>query len=287
MTVKQITSAVALLSGSLMAWSQPVTIGGSDLIGEGIQQVLMEALAENGVEGRFQLGGTLEGVRGLSDTSIDAIIVAKAFDDMDTGGRDLFPIAFQVVTLAVVEDNPVEALSASDLTQIFAIDGEARSWAQFTEESDWADRQISIGAVRAEGQMTLEIFNAKVLSGVRLKREIELLETPGDGSSFLLNERSAILVFPGNAEGSGYRFLAFRQEGSTQAFTPSLDSIFFGDYPLRIPFVLTVRENLSPGVVRALARAFLSEEVKEAFINAYFVGLPESERQALLSEFGG
>ncbi|MGA1205873.1 MAG: hypothetical protein ACO3ZW_08740, partial [Opitutales bacterium] len=57
----------------------------------------------------------------------------------------------------------------------------------------------------------------------------------------------------------------------------------YGDYPLRLPFVLVVKESVDAGTRAQLVQAIYSDSVHSAMVSAFYVPIPESEQQAVLS----
>jgi ABC-type phosphate transport system substrate-binding protein len=100
----------------------------------------------------------------------------------------------------------------------------------------------------------------------------------------LEEEPAALVVVPAISLKSSGHLLAIKVDASGQAFTPSQDNVFYGDYPLRLPFHLVVSDSLDAATVVKLVQAIYSDTVTDALKNAYYMPVPASEREAILSQ---
>ncbi|MEX0326470.1 MAG: PstS family phosphate ABC transporter substrate-binding protein [Puniceicoccaceae bacterium] len=262
-----------------------MTLTGSDLLGPAIQAALQEQLNAAGLDAELAFGGSLLAMQELQEGTADAAILAVPGSDSSPGGRT-FPFGFQIVALAVHTTNPVTELTYGQLTSIFEQDGVLNNWSDLTAALEWRDRKISLWAVRSKSAITLEIFNAVVLQGSPLKDSVRYTVNDTEELQALIIENpSALVAVPAIPLTPSIRFLGVKGDESGQAYTPSEDNVLFGDYPLRLPFYLTVQDSLSEEDLGKLVRAIYSPEVTAALRSVNYMPVPETERQSLLAEF--
>lgn len=262
-----------------------MTLTGSDLLGPAVQKALQDQLDAAGLDVELAFGGSLMAMQELQEGTADAAILAVPGNDSSPSGRS-FPFCFQIVALAVHTNNPVSELTYSQLTNIFEQDGVLSNWSDLTAALEWRDRKISLWAVRSKSAITLEIFNAVVLQGSPLKDSVRYTGNNTEELQALIVENpTALIAAPAIPLTPSIRFLGVKIEESGQAYTPSEDNVLFGDYPLRLPFYLTVQDTLSDEDLGKLVKAIYSPEVTAALRSVNYMPVPETERQSLLAEF--
>jgi ABC-type phosphate transport system substrate-binding protein len=263
-----------------------LVLGGSDLLEGGIRTAIAEQANAAGLEIEMSLQGSLLGSRDLRDGKVDACILAMPHDgSLDIPNLRQFPIAFQVVAFAVHSNNPVTDLNYTQLTNLYGETGLLDSWSDLTPDPEWRDRNISLWASRSGVAMNLEIFNAVVLKGSALNQSVRY--SAGDSTQLIaivIEDPSALVMAPSIKLGAGVRFLAIKEDSGGQAYTPSEDNVFFGDYPLRLPFALVVSDSLSEDELNRLLQVFYSEQVTDALQGAFFMPIPETERRSVLRQ---
>ncbi len=262
------------------------TISGSDLLGPAIEVALKSELSATGSEFDCEFLGSLQGVRSLETGEATAAILAIADDAEKPAGLELFPIGYQVVSFAVHENKPVDELTYAELSGLYAVSGAINSWGDLSDLSEWTDRNVTLWAARSPRTMSLELFNAVVLEGSPLKQGVRYSAAAGDELLNLAREDStAIVLVPQIQTIPLVRFMAVKVEESGHAYTPSADNVFFGDYPLRLPFYLAIGNAVEKAEVSEILQALFSDAVTEAMEAAGFVPLPVSERRSILSQF--
>ncbi len=260
-------------------------IAGSDLLDKGIQDALVEELAAANIQSEVSFDGSLLGVGDLSDGNVDACIVATPDGSEPISSGQVYAFGFQIVAFAVNESNPVTELDYQQLSNLFTYNGNIETWTTLTALSEWQDRKVLLWAARSEKAIALEIFNAVVLKGSALKSSLRY--SPLNREQLLRiveNDSSALIVLPNISLGPQVRLLAIKAERNSQSYTPSADNVYYGDYPLRLPFQLVIADSVDAKTVNALLRAIYSERVTESLEAAYYLPVPVSERQAVLSQ---
>ena len=264
--------------------AEGLSLGGSDLLSEAVRTALREELESRGMEAELSFKGSLLGMRGLEDGSIDACLLAVPDSIEMRSDVPRYPLAFQIVALVVDAENPLTELSYRQLADAFRQQGPIVKWGDLTDDPAWRDRNLSLAASRVENTVTLELFSALVLRGRPLKGSIRYL--PGSDRKVLdtvIEDPSTLLLAPSMALEERHKYLAIKKEDSGQAYTPTRDNVFFGDYPLRLPFYLVVSNQLDTATLKALLSACYSASVTRALQEMNCLPLPERERNLILS----
>ena len=281
-----VTTALACLLAGLSR-AEALVLAGSDLLGEPVREALQAELKKAGLDVDFSLEGSLLGLEDLQSGESDACLLAVP----DESGKPLelrnFPVAFQIVTFLVNAASPVTEISYVQLAGLYGGKGTLDGWSSLTSDPEWASRKVSLWATRAENSVALEIFNSMVLGGGALKPTVRFVKGGDDAvQAVLVDDASALVVAPATfKEASAVRILAVKSGQERQAFTPSPDNVLFGDYPLRLPFHLVVRDGLSDELVAKLVRAVYSPAVTKALQASSWMPIPETERRTILSQY--
>ena len=77
---------------------------------------------------------------------------------------------------------------------------------------------------------------------------------------------------------------ALIESGQSIGYPPSAESLYFGDYPLRLSLYLLVRDVTDPKV-RVFLQAFFESNQLELLENSGLVSAPENVQKQALLEF--
>jgi phosphate transport system substrate-binding protein len=265
---------------------QALTISGSDLFGGQLEKTLSAELAAAGLDVSIEFDGSLLGLRDLEAGTVDASLLA--IPDASVGESPLrkFPIGYQIVAFAVHSSNPVTQVTYQQLSDLFKEGGALSKWSDLTSDPAWTDRNISLLASRRGNAITLELFNAMVMKGASYKVDLRFLT--GDNQSLInavIEDPSAIVLTPAVQVQGSVKFLAVRGNEGGQAYTPSRDNVFFGDYPLRLPFYLVVADSMDEATLGTLLNVLYSDAITAALAKVDCLPVPEPEQRALLAPF--
>jgi ABC-type phosphate transport system substrate-binding protein len=273
----------ALAAGNCL---QGLVISGSDLFGERVRQVLQAELAAAGVAAEIRFDGSLLGLRDLEAGTVDVGLLAITDARSAEVNLRKYPVAYQIVTFLVHTTNPVMELSYADLYNLYQENGTISDWSALTTDSRWSDRKVSLRASRRENRITLELFNELVLEGAPLKQAVRY--TAGGNAALLAavtEDPTALVLAPGLRVSPPVKALAVKRATGDRGFTPSQDNVFFGDYPLRLPFYLVVGEAVAPETVGALLRVLYGDAVTQALAEVDYLPVPEQEQRSILFPF--
>lgn len=273
------------LGGILAHAGAGMQIAGSDLLDDGIRKAITAALAASGIDAEMSLDGSLLGMNALSNGDVDACILAVPDGAGPVQTGKVYSFGFQVVAFAVNERNSLTELDYGQLGGLFRASGTIDDWSSLVAASDGQDRKVNLWAVRSDKVIALEIFNSVVLQGSPLKQSIRYSQLDTQSLMRIVeNDISAIMVVPNITPTAGVRLLAVKAEATGQSYTPSTDNVFYGDYPLRLPFKLIVGDKVDAATLTSLLRAIYSDSVTRALEAAFYMPLPLTERQAILNQ---
>jgi len=256
----------------------PVRVVGSDLLGGAIRDTLLAEAKKQGWDLSVDFTGSLGGQSALEGGKADIAILA-----IPEGAAS--PSAVHVVALAVHESNPIQEVSFATLAGLFGSGGEDFSrWGKLGATGSWQERQVSLNAVRNRQLLSLEIFRARVLGPRDLTGNVTYWEAPDRLLLHLATTPPDIALLPaGVSMPSGVRFLFIREEEGAASFRPTAQAVFYGDYPLQLPYFMYIRETSAPA--REVIAFLLSDAVAEVLQKAHYMPLPETERRQFLAEF--
>jgi hypothetical protein len=263
-----------------------LVISGSDLFGDTVRTTIQDGLRAAGIEADITFDGSLLGLRDLETGAVDATLLAIPDGRSGESGLRRYPMGFQIVAFAVHASNPVSELSYGDLENLFQDNGTIEDWNDLTSDPAWADRKISFLASRRESAITLELFNALVLKGDRLKPSVRYSAgSTEELATAVLEDTTTLALVPAMDPSGQVKLLAVKESAEFQPYTPSLDNVFFGDYPLRLPFYLVVSDELDAGMIGKLLSVIYSPEVTDALWAVNCLPVPEPEQRSILGQF--
>ena len=286
MKLTQFLATFAATSLAMALPSQALVISGSDLFKGEMESTLLAAFEAAGLDVKIQFDGSLLGQRDLAAGTVDASLLAIPDAARDENNLRVFPLGYQTVTFLVNSTNPVAEMTYSQLSDLFRAGGELSKWSSFTDAPAWQDRNISLIASRRANALTLELFNAMVMQGSSYNVDLRFMS--GDNESLVnavVADASALALTPAIQIDETVKALAVKADEGSQAYTPSRDNIFFGDYPLRLPFYLVVADDLDDSTLGALLQIIYSDAVTAALAEVDCVPVPEPEQQAVLAQY--
>ncbi len=266
-----------------------VRINGSDLLEDILGETIKSFAADSDREVVLHFGGSIPAMSELRRNQADIALIALP----DGRPRDeeqftYLPIGFKVAVLLVNGDNPISEVSIPDLEGIFGrATGVAISrWGDLGLTGPWGPRSIQAYAFEARDNIAQSIFQHEVLDGGVLRATIGKIRDRDRLRSILVNDASALILADNPRELRGTRVLPVargRSGDDAFAFGPSLENVYHGDYPLRLPFYV-VFDRSRQAELGPLLRFFFSNEVAEALTARNFVAVPENFRRRFILE---
>lgn len=234
----------------------------------------------------YRLDGTATALEGLQAGRLDVALIAEAAalpEALVKAGWVRVPVAYQVAVVAVSVENPIDELSFAQLRQALAATAGNATWGALGLGEPWSGRPIVPALVEAPRHLGTALLRHEALGGAVWRSGLPTFSTPAAAFAQMANQPGALLVLPQPIEGAGFRWMALTATADGAAFGPSAENIHFGDYPLRIPFVLLLPPSASnaPALWAPLVQALLSDAAVVHWESAGFVALPSADRAAL------
>lgn len=278
-----VTILVLLLSAS--AFAEPIELGGSDLLADTLDPVLETFEGETGQAIEHQFEGSFTATENVRNGQLDLAILAIPADAEPPEGLELIPFAFQVVYVVVEPETRITDLGFSDLKAIFATEttDPIERWSDLETYEGDPRRPILPAVVSEPNTITAELFGYQVLNNAPLARRVEQLDSLAEFERMLGGESGILAIVGRPAPDNEWKSVPVKDERQGNfGYLPSPESVFFGDYPLRLPFYLAFQENQRERL-RPLLERLLSQETAEALRSAGFMPLPDSARNRAIS----
>lgn len=288
----RLLSACLLLAGPATLTANPpeaITIEGSDFLAAPVRE-LAEALAAEGdpAEWRVRLQGSLPAYNAMREGGLQ---LGMLFEDPHLTGKSagyrLRPVGYLVVHAVVHERNPLDTLRLDRLTGIF---GEAEGfdllrWGD-VGVAVWEDRIIRSFRVDGKVDLAASFFQHRVLRQPRFKERVTVTASPSRLFDALRDQEAAIgLVGLVPPVAAGWKALALAPDPDSLPVAPTLESVHFGEYPLRLPLLLVYPEN-AEAELRPVLLEFFSDRFAGILRRHGYYPLPPGSRERLRLEIG-
>ncbi len=274
--------------GLLRAQDNVIRIAGSDLLGTAVQELLEQFGAQQNIKFVYEMDGTIPALKDLKANKAEVAIVGRPTQDpvSTPPGFVSRPFCAEVVYVAVNAANPLTEISLRQLSAIYSQRAEsaAERWGIAGMTGEWAMRPLLAFMPSQSTRLSVEIFKNYVFGkddrfkpGVRTLDTHELMLTTiglqngaiGFFSTPLLRANPSLKILPISTAKAGQQ---------SAAFSPTLENVYLGDYPLRLPFELVLPEKRDAKMT-ALLHYLYGDEFSEALQAKGFMPLPASMRK--------
>ncbi|MCH2154682.1 MAG: hypothetical protein MK080_01610 [Opitutales bacterium] len=275
---------------SLAADEQTVRIVGSDFMTPWLEQVLRDS-AVPGPEGvvlSFDMNGSLPAVSQIRLEEAQAGVVAIPHGEvLPAEPLIAIPIAYKVSRVFVNESNRISEITLGRLADVFGESGSEniQNWGDLSLTQEWASRTIQPALLSGVGILSDTLFRAVGMNNQEFSSSIERLYESDALEALLRRNSNALGIGERIPEQSGIRQIAVARTVETPGYLPTESAVFFGDYPLVLPFYLVTAEHRRGDLVW-LIRYMLSDGFAQNLEQQDFVPVPSQERQRLLIEMG-
>lgn len=265
-----------------------VRIIASDLIAPPLRDKLV-AVAPDTVEWKW--AGRLRADEEWAAGKVAARIIAQRGEPSPAAlenGVWRVPVGYFVPHFVVPVATPLNELSIPQIRAIFG--GREEQNLQV-----WRDLDIA-GSLEGQGiipvvqtnhrHLASEIIRYEVLSAPHFRGNIRDGESASEVWRILLAEAAALGLAGQAPSDRGLRVVPVRAAGETVAFLPTRENVYEGDYPLRLPLLLELREE-KVATLRPILEVLFSDEGAALMEAGGIVALPVSVRLrqlALLEE---
>lgn len=278
-----------LLIACLLAVACHATeIAGTDALEGSLGAALVQRAAAAGSKVNVHLDGSLPAREGLREGKVDlALLLLRESENVDKAadGKAIrrFPLGAAAAYVYVHPSNPLREIDLATLANLFGS-------GQRADYKFWSDvpgvslpEPVLMFTCVPERHMAQTLFQGIALGGRAFKPSVRLKVDPTLAQESVSGRTNAILVsaLPLPPKFGRLLQVADRREGrSTTAYSPDEANIFNGDYPLRLPLVLCVREDRVAENAETI-RWLLSEEVAGKIREAGMIPAPRAIRERL------
>lgn len=269
------------LCGLPLVAQQTVRLVGSDLLGPALQPLLEETAVARGWNLQFAFEGSLSGEPAVKSGEADIAFLARASEEGELEGVQSWPFAFEVTTVVLNEANPIQELTLDQLRTLFAAPNggdDDLKWGLVGGEGTWTARAVNLHAVRQRNHLNLELFRATVLGPREMRVNVRFWDSAEAMLEQIGEDPNSVGLYPLEEDHPHVRSLFLALNENTQAYNATEQSVFYGDYPLRLAFYAAVPPDASPAVAEVM-RFLFSDEVAAYLIDQGYFPAPSTERQ--------
>ena len=271
---------LVLLVASAVA-QDTLRIVGSDLLGSVVQPLLKNAAQERGWAVEFDFQGSLLAERALKSGGADMALLALPRENPPKGEFLVLPLAFEVTRVVVNEANPIQELNVEQLRTLFSASssaGKELTWGALGGKGSWEARQINLHAVRQRDHLNLELFRSIVLGPREMSIKVRYWTSSDEMIAAIAEDNSALGLLPVEENHPQVRSLFLALNENSQAYNANAQSVFYGDYPLRLTFYLVANRSKGERLAE-VARFLFSDAAADVLKAAGYQPVPSTERR--------
>ena len=233
-----------------------------------------------------QWPGTRKALQLLKTGRCDLALVActSPADIPDLPGMGRLPVAYRISRVVVAKDNPMTEISVGELAAIFGSRAERiiSLWGELNLQGAWRARAIEPMVAERFTSFSREIFAHHALRNDRLQSGVKVHADEAALATAFQKNPGAIAVFASlHVDGIGKAVSIALKEGEAFGATP--ENLYFGDYPLQMPFVLLYPQARKQEFAPVL-RLLYSTEVAQAIFQSGLAPVPDNFRTAELKK---
>lgn len=274
-----------IFAASVVLDARTVRIAGSDYIPQALVDALQEFADERGDELRISMWGSLLAQVEFEKGNVDLGLIAMPHQTPEDFSYPVLPLGYQISVLAVNDALPVDSLNRRQIAGIFGATGDSAiaRWSDLGLPGAWRGRNIQAGYTNPSQSPALHMFRSIMLNNEPFRSGVQQYDSNVRLESFISNNESAIGLLSTVPLSGNLKTLRIESSDGGVAFGPTVENVNFGDYPLSLPYYISVPlsqyRSLAPYI-----RFLLSDEVAELLQNEGFIPLLGSIRESLIAE---
>ena len=272
-----------LVANCISSNATEIRIAVSDILVEHISETIQRLASSRSTEVSVLGIGSFPAMESLRSSEISlAIIATPDGQKLPDGGFETFVFAYSTSIVAVSEANPINEISFSDLRRIFgsASNSIDHTWSVLGINS-LANRPIK-PLISQDGDVgiSIELFRHTVLEGKAMKLKVSEI-ADFEIEEMLVNNAASIAVLSRLPNNDKIKYLMVSKDSESPAFGPTNESIFYGDYPIRLPFHIVYKKD-TEAELEEILRILLSDDVTEDLRAAHFFVPPDVVRTSFV-----
>ncbi len=269
-----------------IAEAQTIKVAGSNFVGSALQLHRRGDQNIGDYSIHYQMSGSLLGRIKLKEGLVDVAFVLQRPDEPQSlEGLHTIPLGFWGIYFAVQNGNPMTEVKETDISEVMrkTKDGLKSEWGSLLSNAPkWTNRVIfvSFDILAPDPSFPIlvnQFFDNEIPENFHSMGE--RIEDP-----YLASSGNLLIMSKLPDSARGLRSLSWIKTGDSVGYPPSPESMFYGDYPLRLPLYLAVADKADPKV-KAYLRDFFNSDQLEILKNSGFVPVPENLQKQALLEF--
>ncbi len=265
-----------------------LTLSGTDLFVGDVTKSIKAAVQPFGIKASWS--GSFQALQDLKSGKVNmAILTSPSPEELpDVTGMRRMPLAYRLCRVVVSKDNPVNSISYSQLQAIFGSRSQQRleTWKEVSQPSgkipeEWANRVIEPMIPLSYSTFSREIFSYSVLKDDRVHPSVKVYKNEKDLQNAFAGKVGAIAVIASLSAEQFSKALPVAKEGG-EPFSATPENLYFGDYPLYMPFSLYFPEIRTKEFL-PIVEAFYSENVSKSIFESGLAPVPDAFRKAELN----
>ena len=192
------------------------------------------------------------------------------------------PFGFKSSVVVVNAENPISEITIDELASIFgdsSTTSNLLSWRDFGMSS-FSTSSIKAYAVKEDSGISSDLFRYSVLSEKSFSPTVTF-DGEENVQRMIVQDKAAIGVFPTLLENTNLKALFVAQDEQSIAYGPSIDNIYYSDYPIRLPFFI-VYDIEDTERLYLLINTLLSDSVANIISENGFFPIPKVIREKLI-----
>lgn len=275
-------SSVLLLSTS---YGYEVRVAYSDLLPDTFTAVLDEFSESSDLNIKSSKQGSLPMLEEFLCDSLDLCVIAMPegiempFFDQSVFGK--LPFGYKAVVLVVNIDNPVSELNLDQLSGIFSAQegSNIKSWRDIGLFG-YSVSTIKPFSLKEEKGNTSDLFKHTALQGEAFSASVKSLDRASTVAT-VSNDVSAIGLLPKPSIDPYIKEISISKDEDSIAYGVSSDNIYYGDYPLSLPFFILYNEAESENLL-PLIQFLMDNQVAKLLDASDFYSVPQAVRENLM-----
>lgn len=262
---------------SLSVSRAEVRVVGSDLLGNAFAPALKSYSARNDLGLKLKLEGSRAGMEKLQSGQADiALVFFSPSEPLPAAPYVVWPVAYQTAVVVVPAALPLTQITFEQLNMIYGDSAQSglKRWKDLGVAGEWAQRNILPNLLGSSGGLTYDLFRYSVLSSPGLRPTVGVQSSMTESMTRILGEEGGVAVLPSiPLNQPQLKALLVAKGGTDVAFGPTVDNLYTGDYPIRLPAYLVFRKDAAK-ILQSTLRYLLSEDAIPLWEGAQLVPLP-------------
>lgn len=281
------------LSSHFVVYASETRMAYSDLIPNDFQEILYQDATSlekniNAVITNLSVSksGSLPMIEDFLSDRLDICIAAlpegSDFPALEDDKYIKIPFAYKSSVVVVNAENPMSEITIDQLATMFGASSTTSnllSWRDFGMSS-FSTSPIKAYTVKEDNGISSDLFRYVVLDEKSFNAAVTF-DVEKNVQRMIVQDKAAIGVFPHIPENSNLKALFVAQDEESIAYGPSIDNVYYSDYPIRLPFYIVYKikdtERLYP-----LINTILGDSVADIIEDDDFFPLPKVIREKLI-----